>query len=41
MKEKTMKVVAIANLIILTLFSIAPTAPAQAADSFVYRFCCK
>ena len=36
MKEKTMKVVAIANLIILTLFSIAPTAPAQAADSFVY-----
>ena len=36
MKEKTMKFVAITNLIIFTLFSIAPTTPAQAADSFVY-----
>ncbi|MEI7722440.1 MAG: hypothetical protein WCI86_01790 [Actinomycetota bacterium] len=36
MKEKTIKFAAIANLIILTLFSIAPTTPAQAADSFVY-----
>jgi hypothetical protein len=36
MKQKNIKFAAIANLIIFTLFSIAPTTPAQAADSFVY-----
>ena len=36
MNRKIIKLAAIANLIIFTLFSIAPTTPAQAADSFVY-----
>jgi len=36
MNRKIIKLAAIANLIIFTLFSVAPTTPAQAADSFVY-----
>jgi hypothetical protein len=36
MKRKNIKFAAIANVIMFTLFSIAPTTPAQAADSLVY-----
>ena len=36
MNRKIIKLAAIANLIIFTLFTIVPNTPAQAADSFVY-----